>query len=208
MKVGRSRRLAGKRCAISEGRSLWCARPTDMKSARVWFVGALIVVAIGIGVFVSARAGKKPPVQYETVKVDQGRITAKVTATGTLSALVTVQVGSQVSGRIAQLFVDFNSPVKKGQVIAKIDPSFFKAAVEQARANYAAAKGNLEKAKAQAIDAERQFQRAAGARREAAHRARPTATPPRPTPTRRQRAGRGVARRRSSRRPRRCIKRR
>jgi HlyD family secretion protein len=56
--------------------------------------------------------------------------------------------------------VDFNSQVKKGDIIAKIDPELFKAAVEQARANYAAAKGNLEKAKAQAIDAERQFQRA------------------------------------------------
>ena len=64
---------------------------------------------------------------------------AKVTATGTLSAIVTVQVGSQVSGRVAALHADFNSPVKKGQLIAKIDPQLFQASLEQARANHAAA---------------------------------------------------------------------
>jgi HlyD family secretion protein len=82
-----------------------------------------------------------------------------VTATGTVSALVTVLVGSQISGRIAHLGVDFNSEVKKGQVIAKIDPELFRAAREQARANYIAAKGNLAKAKAQAEDAMRQAER-------------------------------------------------
>jgi HlyD family secretion protein len=92
--------------------------------------------------------------------VDRGRIVAKVTATGTLSAIVTVQVGSQVSGRIAALYADFNSQVKKGQLIAKIDPQLFQAAVEQARANFVAAQANLAKSKAQAVDAERQYQRA------------------------------------------------
>jgi HlyD family secretion protein len=105
------------------------------------------------------RSHKETGPRFETVKVDRGRITARVTATGTLSALVTVQVGSQVSGRIAQINVDFNSEVKKGQVIAKIDPELFKAALEQARANFIAAKGNLAKAKAQAEDAQRQAQR-------------------------------------------------
>jgi len=93
--------------------------------------------------------------------VDRGRIVARVTATGTLSALVTVQVGSQVSGRVQQLFVDFNSPVKKGQLIAKIDPQLFQASLEQARANYAAAEGNLQKAKVQAAQAEIDFKRQA-----------------------------------------------
>ena len=74
--------------------------------------------------------------------VDRGPIVAKVTATGTLSALVTVQVGSQVSGRIKEINVDFNSPVKKGQVIARIEPQLFEAALESARANYLAAQGN------------------------------------------------------------------
>jgi len=131
-----------------------------MKAAKAWIIGGVVVLAIAIGIFAWARAGKRQPPRYETVNVDQGRIVARVTATGTVSALVTVQVGSQVSGRIAQILVDFNSQVKKGDVIAKIDPELFKAAVEQAKANYAAAKGNLEKAKAQALDAQRQYDRA------------------------------------------------
>ncbi|HMI82778.1 MAG TPA: efflux RND transporter periplasmic adaptor subunit [Polyangiaceae bacterium] len=131
-----------------------------MKAARAWIIGAVALAAAGVGGFAWTRNAKPPEPKYETVKVDQGRIVARVTATGTVSALVTVLVGSQVSGRIAQLFADFNSTVKKGQVIAKIDPELLKAAVEQAGANYTAAKGNLAKSEAQAIDAERQFERA------------------------------------------------
>src|SRR5262249_36866512 len=96
-----------------------------------------------------SRGHKPTGPKFETVKVTRGTITAKVTATGTLSALVTVQVGSQVSGRIAQLFADFNSPVKKGQVIAKIDPQLFIAAVEQAKATVAVQLGQVEQAKVQ-----------------------------------------------------------
>jgi HlyD family secretion protein len=70
-----------------------------------------------------------------------------------------VQVGSQVSGRIAQLFVDYNSPVKKGQLIAKIDPQLFQAAMDQARANHAAARGDLAQARVKAADALRQLAR-------------------------------------------------
>jgi HlyD family secretion protein len=131
-----------------------------MKAQKAWLIGLVVALAIGIGVFVKARAGRKPVVQYDTVTADRGSIVARVTATGTVSALVTVQVGSQVSGRIAQLYADFNSNVKKGEVIAKIDPELFNAAVEQARANQTAAVGNLEKAKAQALDASRQYERA------------------------------------------------
>jgi HlyD family secretion protein len=125
-----------------------------------------IVVAAGVAVLVAAAGAwrwratsRTGPTSIETVRVDRGRIVAKVTATGTLSALVTVQVGSQVSGRIESIAVDFNSQVKKGQIIARIDPMLFQAAVEQARANVVAAQGNLAKAKAQAIDADRQLAR-------------------------------------------------
>ena len=124
-----------------------------------WIVIAVLAAAIGVGVLGYARSRLKQDVHFETVKVDRGRIVARVTATGTLSALVTVQVGAQVSGRIQELKADFNSPVKKGQVIAKIDPQLFAAAVEQARANYVAAQGNLLKAKVQAVDARRQSER-------------------------------------------------
>ena len=132
----------------------------DMKRRAAWIAG--IVVAAGAVAALTLGGARRNPgaAKYETVKVERGRIVARVTASGTLSALVTVQVGTQVSGRIQDLYVDFNSPVRKGQVLAKIDPQFFKAAVEQARANLAAAEGNLAKAKAQAADAHRQYVRA------------------------------------------------
>ncbi len=125
-----------------------------------WFFIAVVVACAGFAYAYWRGGNRTPPHRYETVRVESGRIVAKVTATGTLSALVTVQVGSQVSGRIQQLFADFNTPVTKGQVIAKIDPQLFEAAVEQARANTVAAQGNLVKAQAQAVDAERQYRRA------------------------------------------------
>jgi HlyD family secretion protein len=131
-----------------------------MTKRRIYLaIGAVVLVAAAVGVWRWRAAASKPSLQIESAKVDRGRIVAKVTATGTLSAIVTVQVGSQVSGRIAALYADFNSPVKKGQLIAKIDPALFQAAVEQARANLVAAQGNLAKSKAQAVDAERQYVR-------------------------------------------------
>jgi HlyD family secretion protein len=125
---------------------------------RLWAGG--VVVAISLGAWRLVDAGKGPAVQYDSVTVDRGAVVARVTASGTLSALVTVQVGSQVTGRIQSLFVDFNSPVKKGEILARIDPRLYKADVEQARANDATARANLDKAKAQAEDASRQYQRA------------------------------------------------
>ena len=110
----------------------------------LWMVVALGVLAAGGVGFWKWRqhvAASAVP-RYETVAVDRGPIIAKVTATGTLSALVTVQVGTQVSGRIKQIDVDFNSPVKKGQVIAKIELALFDAALESARANYLAGQGS------------------------------------------------------------------
>jgi HlyD family secretion protein len=101
-----------------------------------------------------------PAMHYETVNVDHGPVVAKVTASGTLSALVTVQVGVQVSGRVQEILVDYNSPVTAGQVIAKLDPLLFQAAVDQARANLLTAESTLKTATAQATNAERQYVRA------------------------------------------------
>src|SRR5262250_2519280 len=97
------------------------------KPHAVAVIAALAAVIAAVVVFKRGGEGERGP-RYETAKVERGQIVAKVTATGTLSALVTVQVGSQVSGRVQQIFVDFNSPVKKGQLIAKIDPQLFEAA--------------------------------------------------------------------------------
>jgi HlyD family secretion protein len=114
----------------------------------LWIAVALLIIG-GVTALIVRRARAKPRVQYDTAAVDRGTIAAKVTATGNLSALLTVQVGSQVSGRVQQLFVDYNSPVKKGQTIAKLDPLLFNAAAEQARANYLSLQGGLNKDKAQ-----------------------------------------------------------
>ena len=125
----------------------------------IWIVTLLLIV--GGGAYLARKRLSAPNApKFETTTVDRGPITAKVTATGTLSALVTVQVGTQVSGRVEKIFVDFNSTVKKGQVIAKIDPLLFQATLEQARANYAAGEGNIIKLTARAEDAKLQYERA------------------------------------------------
>ncbi len=124
------------------------------------WVGIVLAVALVAGAGFWWRAAHRPKeAKFTTTAVEKGKITARVTATGTLSALVTVQVGAQVSGRLMEIKVDFNSPVKKGQVVARLDPALFNAALEQAKANLLAAQGQLVKAKAQAVDADRQFNR-------------------------------------------------
>jgi len=92
---------------------------------------------------------------YRTAKVEKGEIVDAIAATGTINAVTTVSVGSQVSGTIQQIFVDFNSRVRKGQVIALIDPRLLEAAVEQARANVDNAKASLDRARVGVIDTER-----------------------------------------------------
>ncbi|HMF42150.1 MAG TPA: efflux RND transporter periplasmic adaptor subunit [Polyangia bacterium] len=109
----------------------------------------------------AARASAhKSPYRLEKARVERGDVTGRVTATGTLSALVTVQVGSQVSGRISELNADFGQRVKRGQVIAKLDQRMFAAQAEQGRANREAATGDLQKARAQAEEADRKLARA------------------------------------------------
>src|SRR5690242_15953541 len=91
--------------------------------------------------------------QYLTARVERGNLRNTVTATGTLQAVTTVQVGSQASGTISALYADFNSVVKKGQVIAQLDPSTMKAQVEQAQANVQQARASLAQAKAAVVNA-------------------------------------------------------
>jgi HlyD family secretion protein len=133
--------------------------------ARLLVLLVVAGAAIG-GWFVYQSATRPPEFTYRTTKADRGNIVARVTATGTLSAHVTVQVGCQVSGRIAELKVDFNSPVKKGQVVARIDPQLFEATLASARANRFAAQGAVAQARAQALLAERNLARARSLRAE------------------------------------------
>ena len=124
------------------------------------WIGVLVVVAAGgVGLWRYRQAHQPPPVTYQTAALGRRHIVGRVTATGTLLATVTVTVGTQVSGRVQKLFVDYNSPVKKGQVVAKIDPLLFQASLEQARANLASAKAALKASSAQADLAARQFAR-------------------------------------------------
>src|SRR5512140_660122 len=124
-----------------------------------------VISALLIAVAVAMAAGiylyiKKPAESlYKTARAERGDIVSTVSATGNLAAVVTVQVGTQVSGTIQKLFVDFNSPVKKGQTIAQIDPALFNAQVEQSHGNYMNAQAGLQKAKADLIDAKRTLER-------------------------------------------------
>jgi len=131
------------------------ARKTSLAATIArWAVFAAVLGAVGFGIW-KWRSGKNDEeITYKTAAVEKRRITARVTASGTLQATVTVQVGAQVSGRIAKLNADYNSTVKKGELIAKLDPQLFIAAVERERANYAAEKASVAKAEAQQRDAE------------------------------------------------------
>lgn len=132
------------------------------KQAIGWiFAGVIAAAAAGGGGYWYYNSLTQAPIYtYKTAKAERKSISARITATGTLSARVTVQVGSQVSGTLKEMLVDFNDSVKKGQVIARIEPQLFGAAVSQAKADLAAAHGRLVQAKAQQNDAERKFNRA------------------------------------------------
>ncbi|HZT61055.1 MAG TPA: biotin/lipoyl-binding protein, partial [Pyrinomonadaceae bacterium] len=113
---------------------------------RIAIVVAAVVVAAAAGFYFWGGSASAAP--YMTSRVERGNLRNSVTATGTLQAVTTVQVGSQVSGTISALDADFNSVVKKGQVIAQLDPSITKAQVEQARANLQQAQAQLQQARA------------------------------------------------------------
>jgi HlyD family secretion protein len=104
----------------------------------------IIMIAVG-GMAFFWSSGKTP--KFRTLKVEKGRVTATVSATGKANAVVTVQVGSQVSGTIQKLYADFNSRVKKNQVVAQIDPALFRAQVDQAKAKLVTDQANVEKAR-------------------------------------------------------------
>ena len=119
--------------------------------------GALLLVAWFVFAGSKSRAGRAG---LASVVVDRGDIADVVGATGVLQAVTTVQVGSQVSGTIDSLSADFNSIVRKGQVIARLDPSLFQARVAQAQANLVSARANLEKSRAAIDDAKQKYERA------------------------------------------------
>jgi HlyD family secretion protein len=124
---------------------------------KILIIGGIIII-IAIAVFILFR-GKGNEPKFRTEKVVRGDIEMAVTATGTVNPVTTVLVGTQVSGTIKNIYVDFNSPVKKGQLIARIDPALFEAQVNQAKANLLSSKANLDKAEATSVDAKRTMER-------------------------------------------------
>jgi HlyD family secretion protein len=114
-----------------------------MKNKIVWIV---IVAVAAVGLYFAINGRKKPVDKYRTAVIDIGIITQTVTATGTLSAVTTVQVGSQVSGIIAKLHADFNSKVKKGDLLAELDETPFKEKIAQTQAALDKAKVDLRNA--------------------------------------------------------------
>src|SRR6058998_2426340 len=118
-----------------------------MKRFLPWVV---LIVALLIVASVVRQCRNAVAENYQISIVTRGPITQAVTATGTLNPVVNVQVGSQVSGNIAKLFVDFNSQVKAGQVVAQIDPALFQATVTQAEGDLASSQAALELAKVNA----------------------------------------------------------
>jgi HlyD family secretion protein len=129
-----------------------------MKKAIVTLLLAGVIGASGYAYYHYRETG--PKFTVNTASVTRGDVVDTVGATGTLQAVTTVQVGTQVSGTISELHADFNSLVKKGQVLARLDPSLFQTQIEQARANLARSQADLERQKVALDDANTKFARA------------------------------------------------
>jgi len=129
-------------------KQLW---PKILAGKKKLLIGGGFMAAILLAGFYFWGDSSSTP-QYMTARVERGNLRNTVTATGALQAVTTVQVGSQASGTISALYADFNSVVKKGQVVAQLDPSTAKAQVEQARANLENAKAGLANARAAVVN--------------------------------------------------------
>lgn len=121
----------------------------DSEKTSAWpkVIGAILVLVVAIAAYRSM-GSKEEPVEYETVKLERKTVEAYVAAIGKIESTTTVTVGSQVSGPVSEVLVDFNSPVEKGQVLARIDPSEFIAAQAARQANLQAAQAGLASAQA------------------------------------------------------------
>lgn len=122
-----------------------------MKNKRWWYIGGGVAIVL-LSLLVWRWTARSEKIEYRFDKIDRGDIAVTISATGTLNAVRTVQVGSQVSGTIAKLYVDFNAVVKEGQLVAQLDPTFLQASVNEQRAN-------VDRARAQKGDAERNLNR-------------------------------------------------
>jgi HlyD family secretion protein len=119
-----------------------------MKSSKKKLViGIVVVLLIVVLVWFFTRSGKEAEGKYTMVKIDRGDLEAVVSSTGTLGAVTTVQVGTQVSGRIAKIYTDFNKSVKKGELLAMLDTSSLLMAVSEAESSYEKSRAQLKQSK-------------------------------------------------------------
>lgn len=131
-----------------------------MKKKVIWIIIALAVVTGAILGLTVLRNGKDGKVEYRTEPVSRGDIEALVVTSGTLNPIETVDIGAQVSGKIVELYADYNSIVTKGQVVAELDQEPLKLKIEQNEANYKSRVAALERSKVQLQTAEKAYERA------------------------------------------------
>jgi HlyD family secretion protein len=131
-----------------------------MKKKIIWIIVALVIVTgaiLGLTVFKSGKNGK---VEYKTEVIGKGDIEALVVTSGTLNPIETVDVGAQVSGKIEKLYADFNTVVKKGDVVAELDQEPLRMKIDQNEANHKSRLASLERSKVQLQTAEKAYERA------------------------------------------------
>ena len=143
-------------------------RSASRSRRRSWWLPAVIglFVVLGLGWWWTQRKAGDEESAYRTTQVERGDIRVAISATGTLSAITTVTVGSQVSGQVTDVLVDFNSPVKKGDVLARIDPSTYEAQITQGTAAVASANAQLAQAEAALRNASADYARKSALGRE------------------------------------------
>jgi HlyD family secretion protein len=130
---------------------------TDTMKKLILIVVVLVLVGVGAGAYYMSRPAKEPDVR--TAPLTRGDIVDVVAATGTLQAVTTVEVGTQVGGIIQELYADFNSIVRKGQVIARLDPTLLQTQIEQQRANVTRSEADLDRLKVALADAQQKLDR-------------------------------------------------
>ncbi|HMS83494.1 MAG TPA: efflux RND transporter periplasmic adaptor subunit [Nitrospira sp.] len=126
---------------------------------RIGLIMSVLAVGLGIGGYVFFNGERKAPIRYRTAVVERGQVISVVSATGTINPVVSVQVGTQVSGMIKSLHADFNSRVKVGEIVAVIDPEPFKARREQAASNLDMARASVARARADLAQRKRELGR-------------------------------------------------
>lgn len=126
---------------------------------RIGLILSVLAVGLGIGGYVFFNGERKAPVRYRTAPVERGQVISVVSATGTINPVVSVQVGTQVSGMVKSLHADFNSQVKAGEIVAVIDPEPFKARREQAASNLDMARASVARARADLAQRKRELSR-------------------------------------------------